>query len=266
MNSMGAIQEPAPRTPFAPRRARQFCARSPAVSTSQSLPQHVAIIMDGNGRWAHERNLPRVEGHRRGADSVRTITRQARRLGLQKLTLYAFSEQNWGRPPEEVAALMTLLRDYLINERDEIMENGVRLTTVGNTSRLPSPVLEPLNQLMAASANNSGMDLCLALSYGSREEMINGIKHLAGRVVAGELDLSDITEAAVSSSLDATEPDLLIRTSGEQRLSNFLLWQSAYTEFYFTDTMWPDFGESDFQLALDAFRQRERRFGLIDTV
>ncbi|HIA04822.1 MAG TPA: di-trans,poly-cis-decaprenylcistransferase [Myxococcales bacterium] len=230
------------------------------------LPQHVAIIMDGNGRWAEQHGLPRVEGHRRGADSVRTITRAARRAGLKKLTLYAFSTQNWGRPAQEVQALMELLRNYLLSERSEILDNNIRLTTVGNTSRLPQFVLEPLNELSTVSADNQGMELCLALSYGSREEMLGAIQELARRVADGDLEANQISEKHMDELLSATEPELLIRTSGEQRLSNFLLWQAAYSELYFTDIMWPDFGEQEFQAALSAFAVRDRRFGLIDTV
>jgi undecaprenyl diphosphate synthase len=230
------------------------------------LPQHVAIIMDGNGRWAEQRGLSRVEGHRKGADSVRTITRLARRKGLQKLTLYAFSAQNWGRPAVEVQALMELLRDFLLSERSEILENNIRLTTVGHTNRLPQFVLEPLQELIEVSSRNAGMELCLALSYGSREEILGAIKELAGRVATGALAAEQISEAQVSDLLSATDPELLIRTSGEKRLSNFLLWQAAYAELYFTEVMWPDFGEEEFNTALAVFAQRERRFGLIDTV
>jgi len=222
--------------------------------------------MDGNGRWAEQHGLPRVEGHRRGADSVRTITRAARRAGLKKLTLYAFSTQNWGRPAQEVQALMELLRNYLLSERSEILDNNIRLTTVGNTSRLPQFVLEPLNELSTVSADNQGMELCLALSYGSREEMLGAIQELARRVADGDLEANQISEKHMDELLSATEPELLIRTSGEQRLSNFLLWQAAYSELYFTDIMWPDFGEQEFQAALSAFAVRDRRFGLIDTV
>jgi undecaprenyl diphosphate synthase len=236
------------------------------VTNQVLLPQHVAIIMDGNGRWAEQRGLSRVEGHRKGADSVRTITRLARRKGLKKLTLYAFSAQNWGRPAVEVQALMELLRDFLLSERSEILENNIRLTTVGHTNRLPRFVLEPLEDLIEVSSRNAGMELCLALSYGSREEILGAIKELASRVATGVLAADQISEAQVSELLSATDPELLIRTSGEKRLSNFLLWQAAYAELYFTEVMWPDFGEEEFNTALAAFAQRERRFGLIDTV
>jgi len=224
----------------------------------------VAIIMDGNGRWAQGRGLPRTEGHRQGADSVRRITRSCRRLGIQALTLYAFSEQNWNRPVEEVEALMELLRQYLLDERSEILENDIRLTTIGDTDHLPDHVREPLDELIEASAGNQSMILCLALSYGGREEFIAAVRSLADAVQAGQLEPSAVSEELVGQHLwSAHLPplDLLIRTSGEQRLSNFLLWHAAYAELYFSPTLWPDFDESHLREALEAFRLRERRFG-----
>jgi undecaprenyl diphosphate synthase len=227
----------------------------------------VAIIMDGNGRWALSRGLPRFEGHNRGADSVRTVTRACRRLGIRALTLYAFSEQNWNRPVAEVESLMALLRRYLLEERPEIMENGIRLSTIGRTHRLPASVSEPLAQLIADSAGNTSMDLCLALSYGGQEELSDAMRRLARQVAAGTLDPDSVSEAQIGAQLwSAHLPplDLLIRTSGELRLSNFMLWQAAYAELFFTPTLWPDFCERDLNEALAAFRHRERRFGRTD--
>jgi undecaprenyl diphosphate synthase len=228
------------------------------------LPRHVAIIMDGNGRWAQRRGLPRVEGHRRGAVAVRDVVRAAREIGLPAITLYAFSAQNWARPPEEVATLMQLLRDYVIDERDEIMENDIRLIAIGDVDRLPEFVKAPLDALMAESAGNRSMTLCLALSYGGRESLVAAAQKLAGEVAKGALDPEEITEQLISDALQTSglpRLDLLVRTSGEERLSNFLLWEAAYAELYFTDTYWPDFGKEELYRALESFRGRERRFG-----
>ncbi len=232
---------------------------------SEDLPRHIAIIMDGNGRWAKRRGLPRIEGHRKGADSVREVTRAARELGVQALTLYAFSSQNWDRPIEEVRMLMALLRDYLVDERAEILDNDIRLTTIGNIDRLPDFVREPLFALKADSANNTGMTLCLALSYGGREAIVDAARNLVGRVLAGEIREQDVNELSFGEALCTHKLpplDLVIRTSGEQRLSNFLLWEVAYAELYFTDTMWPDFKRADLMDAIATFQGRERRFGL----
>jgi undecaprenyl diphosphate synthase len=228
------------------------------------LPRHLAIIMDGNGRWAQEHGLPRVEGHRQGAKAVREVVRAAREAGLRALTLYAFSAQNWQRPIEEVATLMQLLRDYVIEERAEIMDNDIRLTAIGEVERIPPFAKEPLDALVADSANNRGMTLCLALSYGGRESIVSAARVLGEAVAAGELSPEDITEERLSASLQTggmPQLDLLIRTSGEERLSNFLLWEAAYAELYFTDTYWPAFGKTELYLALESFRGRERRFG-----
>ena len=230
-----------------------------------NLPRHVAIIMDGNGRWAKRRGLPRIEGHRKGADAVRDVVRASRELGLRALTLYAFSSQNWDRPMEEVRALMELLRDYVVEERAEIMDNAIRLTTIGDRSRLPQFVREPLEELMRDSAENDKMTLCLALSYGGRESILAAARGLAEAVVRGELHASDIDAhnfAAELATRELPELDLVIRTSGEQRLSNFLLWEAAYAELFFTDTLWPDFSRATLYQAIEAFQGRERRFGL----
>ena len=231
---------------------------------ASQLPRHVAIIMDGNGRWAQRRGLPRVEGHRRGAVAVREVVRAAREIGLPAITLYAFSAQNWARPPEEVATLMQLLRDYVIDERDEIMENDIRLVAIGDIDRLPDFVKAPLDALMAESAGNQSMTLCLALSYGGRESLVAAAQKLAAEVAKGRLEPDEITEQLVSDALQTSglpRLDLLVRTSGEERLSNFLLWEAAYAELYFTDTYWPDFGKEELYRALESFRGRERRFG-----
>jgi undecaprenyl diphosphate synthase len=228
------------------------------------LPRHVAIIMDGNGRWAQRRGLPRVDGHRRGAVAVRDVVRAAREIGLPAITLYAFSAQNWERPPEEVATLMQLLRDYVIDERDEIMENDIRLIAIGDVDRLPEFVKAPLDSLMAESAGNRAMTLCLALSYGGRESLVAAAQKLAEEVARGTLEPGEITEEHISGALQTNglpRLDLLVRTSGEERLSNFLLWESAYAELYFTDTYWPDFGKEELYRALESYRGRERRFG-----
>jgi undecaprenyl diphosphate synthase len=228
------------------------------------LPRHVAIIMDGNGRWAQEHNLPRVEGHRQGAKAVREVVRAAREIGLRALTLYAFSAQNWQRPVEEVATLMQLLRDYVIEERDEIMDNDIRLIAIGEVDRLPPFAKEPLDALMRDSAGHRGMTLCLALSYGGRESITAAARALAQSVADGTLTPDQITEDKLTASLQTAglpQLDLLVRTSGEERLSNFLLWEAAYAELYFTETYWPAFGKAELYLALESYRGRERRFG-----
>ncbi|MFL5307948.1 MAG: polyprenyl diphosphate synthase [Polyangia bacterium] len=228
------------------------------------LPRHVAIIMDGNGRWAQEHGLPRVEGHRQGAKAVREVVRAAREMGLRALTLYAFSAQNWQRPVEEVATLMQLLRDYVIEERDEIMDNDIRLIAIGEVDRLPPFAKEPLDALMRDSAGNRGMTLCLALSYGGRESITAVARELAQSVADGRLTADEITEEKLTGALQTgglPQLDLLVRTSGEERLSNFLLWEAAYAELYFTETYWPAFGKTELYLALESYRTRERRFG-----
>lgn len=210
--------------------------------------RHVAIIMDGNGRWAQNCGLPRIEGHRRGARSVRDIVRAAREIGLPALTLYAFSEQNWDRPLDEVSGLMQLLHDYVIEERAEIMDNGIRLRAIGNVARLPAFVRLPLEQLMADSAHHRDMDLCLALSYGGRESIADSIRAACARVRAAELRPQDIGEDTIAARLQTRElppVDLVIRTSGERRVSNFLLWEAPRAAFCATPTPWPEFRRDD---------------------
>ncbi len=229
------------------------------------LPRHVAIVMDGNGRWAESRGLARIAGHREGSESVRAVTREARRNGIQALTLYAFSAQNWGRPPDEVTALMDLLRDYLLSERRELLDNQIRLDAVGELDRLPPHVREPLDELRAATADQKEMVLTLALSYGSREELARAARVLAAEVAAGRRAADSIDEAAVEAQLltrRLPDPDLVLRTGGESRLSNFLLWQAAYAELMFVDVAWPVFREAELLRALAEYQTRERRFGL----
>src|SRR5579872_5112480 len=233
---------------------------------ARNLPSHVGIIMDGNGRWAQTRGLPRVAGHKEGSAAVRRIVRAARRLGLKALTLYAFSEQNWARPGEEVDALMVLLRDFLLSEKDEILDNGICLQAIGNLGRLPSLVRAVLDPLRRDSAPNDQMTLTLALSYGGREEIAHAARELAKAVAAGRIRPDDITAAALHAempSLSVGDPDLVIRTGGERRISNFLLYGLAYAELHFADVLWPDFAEADLFAAIASFQRRERRFGLV---
>ena len=233
---------------------------------ARNLPGHVGIIMDGNGRWAQSRGQPRAAGHREGAAAVRRTVRVARRLGLRALTLYAFSEQNWARPEEEVDALMQLLRDFLLNEREEILDNGIRLNAIGNLGRLPALVRAVLDPLRRESENNGDMVLTLALSYGGREEIAYAARELAKAVAAGRIRLDDVTTDALRShmpSLSVGDPDLVIRTGGERRISNFLLYGLAYAELHFADVLWPDFSERDLFAAIGSYQRRERRFGLV---
>jgi len=224
------------------------------------LPRHVAIIMDGNGRWAEARGLPRVAGHREGSLSVRAVTREARRLGVEALTLYALSVQNLARPPEEVKALMELLAEFLDSERAEILENAIRLEAIGDLDRLPGFVRDRLDSVRAASAGNRGMVLTLALSYDGREELAQAARRAARKHGTERLDAEALAAELWTAGLP--ELDLLVRTSGEHRISNFLLWQCAYAELCFVETLWPDFRERELLLALCDYQGRERRFGL----
>ena len=235
---------------------------------ARNLPGHIGIIMDGNGRWAQQRGLPRREGHREGSDAVRRVVRAARRLGIRALTLYAFSEQNWARPEDEVDALMLLLREFLLTERDELLDNGIKLHAVGNLGRLPSLVRAVLDPLRNETDANDSMTLTLALSYGGREEIVAAARELARRVERGELRSDDVTEDALHGlmpSLSVGDPDLIIRTGGERRISNFLLYGLAYAELHFADVLWPDFQASHLYEAIASFQSRERRFGLVGT-
>jgi undecaprenyl diphosphate synthase len=230
------------------------------------LPAHVAIIMDGNGRWAKERSLPRVEGHRRGAESVRSVLRTAARLGVKYLTLYAFSVENWNRPQGEVDTLMKYLARYLKSEQREMNDNNVKLQAIGQTSRLPKFVRDQLKATRESLAKNTGTTLTLALSYGGRTELVDAVRGIAEKARDGEIDPAKISEQTISGHLytsDMPDPDLLIRTSGEMRVSNFLLWQISYAELVVTDRLWPDFGEPEFCAALEEFAGRNRRFGKV---
>jgi undecaprenyl diphosphate synthase len=230
------------------------------------LPQHVAIIMDGNGRWAERRGLARGAGHRAGAEAVRRVVRGAREIGVPTLTLYAFSAQNWQRPPAEVGELMRLLRTFLLDECAELVARGIRLTTIGDEARLPRLVRAALAVVKQRTRRNRAMTLCLALSYGGREAIIAAARTLAGAAARAGLPPDAIDEASFTAALDTRDLpplDLLIRTSGERRLSNFLLWESAYTELHFTDVMWPDFTRADLDAALADFTARQRRFGRV---
>jgi undecaprenyl diphosphate synthase len=228
------------------------------------VPRHVAVIMDGNGRWAQQRGQERVAGHRAGAESVRAITRACAQLGVEVLTLYSFSTENWSRPEDEVEALMALLVEYLRDELEELRTNRVRLRAIGDLSRLPARVRQALEAVQAATAHQDGLQLVLALSYGSRDEIVHAVRAIAAEVAAGSLSADAIDASTVSGHLytaDLPDPDLLVRTSGELRLSNFLLWQIAYAELYVTDVMWPDFRREHLEDAFRAYGRRQRRFG-----
>jgi undecaprenyl diphosphate synthase len=228
------------------------------------IPRHVAIIMDGNGRWAEERKRPRLFGHKAGVDSVREVVETARTLGVSFLTLYAFSTENWSRPTSEVSGLMGLLRSFLQSELRTMLKNDVRLCCLGQQDRLPKDVQEVLQQTIAETRLCHGMTLNLALSYGGRSELVQAVHTLAAKCQEGALDWQDISEATISDHLFTAgqpDPDLLIRTGGENRLSNFLLWQACYTELFFTEVKWPDFKKDQFLEAINIFNRRQRRFG-----
>jgi undecaprenyl diphosphate synthase len=231
-----------------------------------SVPGHVAIIMDGNGRWAKQRHLPRVEGHRNGVESVRAVVRAAGEVGIKQLTLYAFSVENWNRPKDEVDTLMQYLARFLKNEIGELNKNNVRLDAIGQIYRLPEFVQDQLKKTKAALAKNNGLMLILALSYGGRTEIIEAMRGIGQKIKDGQLDPAEINEQLVSEHLytrNYPDPDLLIRTSGEMRISNFLLWQISYAELVVTPTLWPDFRKAQFFEALEEYTRRHRRFGLV---
>lgn len=237
---------------------------SPLAPRTSSLPQHVAIIMDGNGRWAKSRGLPRPAGHKKGADALRRTLDSCRDAGIKYLTVYAFSSENWKRPSEEVSDLMQLLKHYLEKELPELKKNNVCLRFIGDFSKLDADMQARVQDAMQETASNTSFNLTVALSYGSRQELTRAVRQLAEKIKTGELQPKDMTEEMINASLDTAdlpEPDLLIRTGGEQRISNFLLWQSAYTEFYFTPALWPDFDAAHLQEALTEFAKRERRYG-----
>lgn len=239
-------------------------ARQALAVAEEHLPRSVAIIMDGNGRWAVRQGLPRSAGHVEGAKVVRRIVTQAAEWGLEALTLYSFSIENWRRPREEVGVLMNLYAEYLINERPMLVENNIRLRHLGRRDGLPQRVLNELDESLRISASNTGMYLCLALNYGSRVEITDAVRRIAGRVAQGQLAPEQIDEQTISDSLDSanvTDPDLVIRTAGELRLSNFLLWQISYAEFYASEKYWPEFDATEFRRAILAYATRDRRYG-----
>jgi undecaprenyl diphosphate synthase len=231
---------------------------------AQPLPEHVAVIMDGNGRWATRRGLPRVAGHREGVKAARAVVRAAGTIGLRYLTLYAFSTENWSRPEDEVSTLLSLLERAIRSELPELMERNVRLRVLGRTNGVPLQVRRGIDHVVHATRDNTGLGLMMAFNYGGRDELIDACRALARQVQAGELRPEDIGETEIQRALytaDVPDPDLLIRTSGEMRVSNFLLWQIAYTELWITPTLWPDFGAADLYGAIAEFQRRTRRFG-----
>lgn len=237
------------------------------TDASSSIPQHVAIIMDGNGRWAQSRGLPRLAGHKQGAEAVERAVRAAAKKGVRYLTLFAFSTENWKRPEEEVNGLMGLLRLYLRSKTAEMHQNNVRLKIIGDRTRLSKDILASVDMAEKLTAENTGITVIIALSYSGRWDIMQAAQMLATRVQSGELSPSDITEDMFSATLntgDIPDADLVIRTSGEQRISNFLLWQTAYSEFYFTDSHWPDFNEELLSQAIESYQQRDRRFGAVN--
>ncbi len=228
------------------------------------VPAHIAIIMDGNGRWAKSRFMPRTYGHKVGVETIRKVVKECSRLGDKYLTLYAFSTENWKRPKEEVSALMGLLVKYLRNELEELHKNNVKMLTIGDISKLPQACIEELDHAKEKTKDNRGLVMSLALNYGGRNDLVNAVKNISQEVVDGKISVDDIGDDLISSHLSTKEspdPDLVVRTSGEQRLSNFLLWELAYSEFYFADIHWPDFDEKELQKAIFAYQSRDRRFG-----
>jgi undecaprenyl diphosphate synthase len=244
-------------------------AEADAILLSSSMPAHVAMIMDGNGRWAQTRGLPRIEGHRRGADTVRTMIEYCCELKIQCLTLYCFSNENWKRPAQELDFLMSLLKQYLIQERPMMMRNNVRLKVIGRREGLPADIIHEMDSSLAATAANKGLTLCLAINYGARQELVDAVQAIASSVKSGSLRPESIDESTIQNHLytqGMPDPDLLIRTSGEMRISNFLLWQISYSELWITPKSWPEFSREDFRDALQHFAKRQRRFGGLDSV
>ena len=230
------------------------------------VPNHIAIILDGNGRWAKAKGLPRNAGHVQGAKTVELICEEAYKMGVQYLTVYAFSTENWNRPQDEVDALMKLLRNYMKNCLKTAEKNNMCVRVIGDKSRLDTDIQESIARLEEASKNNTGLHFSIAINYGGRDEIRRAVTRIAGQVADGELSESDITEDLIAANLDTghyPDPDLLIRTCNEQRISNFLLWQLAYTEFYFTETPWPDFNKKELEKAIEAYNHRDRRFGAL---
>lgn len=229
-----------------------------------NIPTHIAIIMDGNGRWAKERLLPRTIGHKAGVEAIRSVIKECSSLGVKHLTLYAFSTENWKRPKLEVDALMNLLNTYLNKELKELHANNVKITTIGDIDVLPNKSIEAIKNAINTTKENKGLNLNIALNYGSRNDIKNAVIDIVKNCKSGKIDIEDINEETISNYLSTKsipDPDLIIRTSGEQRISNFLLWEIAYSEFYFTDTYWPDFDENEVRKAIYVYQSRDRRFG-----
>ncbi|MBX3418544.1 MAG: isoprenyl transferase [Pirellulaceae bacterium] len=230
----------------------------------QKIPRHVAIIMDGNGRWAEAQGLMRFEGHRRGVETVRTITEECNRLGIEQLTLFCLSSENWKRPQEELDFLMTLLSEYLLSERPTLVKNGLRFSVIGDRQRLPADIQQLIHENEALCRDHRGTRLCLAINYGSRGEIVDAARRLAQEVASGDLLIDEIDEQVFADRLYTAgmpDPDLLIRTSGEMRISNYLLWQISYSELFVVDKKWPEFTEEDLHAAIEEYSKRERRFG-----
>jgi undecaprenyl diphosphate synthase len=230
----------------------------------EKMPRHIAVIMDGNGRWAQQRGLPRIEGHRQGAESVRRVTEECARLGIEQLTLYCLSIENWKRPADELDFLMELLQKYMSQQRDTIMEHNVQVTVIGRREGLQQNILQEIDKTVDLSRGNTGLKVCLAINYGGRAELVDAMRSIAGEVRSGGLDPAEIAEATIDAHLYTAgmpEPDLLIRTAGEMRVSNFLLWQISYAEIWVTDCCWPDFDEAQLRQAIRAYAARDRRFG-----
>ena len=251
-------------------RAFENKLKSSALPTSlaeldrRQWPVHIAVIMDGNGRWAQRQGLPRIEGHRKGVESVRAIVEESARIGIEQLTLYCLSSENWKRPSAELDFLMYLLEQYMIEERPTIMENNIRVSTIGRREGIPDSVQQEMDQTIRTSSNNAGMQLCLAINYGGRSELIDAVQKIGEQVQQKNLEPAQITEDVIHQHLytrGMTDPDLLIRTAGEMRVSNFLLWQISYAELWVTDRCWPEFRENDLHAAIKDFAERERRFG-----
>jgi undecaprenyl diphosphate synthase len=251
-------------TSLAESTAAELEPRHAETGFSGPLPRHIGIIMDGNGRWAHAHGLPRGEGHRRGVEALRGAVRYAVRRGIRYLTLFSFSSENWSRPDDEIQGLFNLVRIFIRSDLADLNRNSVRVRVIGARDAIPVDIRGLIEEAEATTSGNRGLQLIVAFNYGSRDEIVRAAQHLAERAVRGELSPSDIDHAAFEAALDTVgipDPDLIIRTSGEQRISNFLLWQGAYAELIFLPVLWPEFGEAEFEQALDEYASRERRYG-----
>jgi undecaprenyl diphosphate synthase len=240
------------------------CGPSHDTVPVEKLPRHIAVIMDGNGRWAQQKGLPRIEGHRQGAESVRRVTEECSRLGIEQLTLFCLSSENWKRPADEIDFLMELLQRYMVEQRSTIMEHNIQVKVIGRREGLSENALQEIDKTVALSGANSGLKVCLAINYGGRAELVDAMKSIAKEIQAGRLKPDDIDEKTIDGQLYTAgmpEPDLLIRTAGEMRISNFLLWQISYAELWVTDCCWPDFDEGQLHKAIESYTSRDRRFG-----